>query len=613
MDRRLAAILAADIVGYTRIMSHDEAGTVHRLQERFRKVYVPTVEEFRGRMFKTMGDGFLAEFSSAIDAVACAEALQDRNTQEDQGLDQRRHMRLRIGVSLGDIFVEGADVFGTGVNIAARLQGMAGTDGICITAAVSEQVRNHTKRRISNRGPQRLHNFDEEVFVFDLLTESVPSSTGAPQPQRRDQPSIAVLPLDDLQGDHMSRLFADGVSEDIITELSRFRSLTVIARNSSFRYRGGNTDLGRVQRELGVQFVLEGSIQRQAEQVRITVQLISLANQSHVWANRYDFPTDSVFSVRDDITRSIVRCVSHQVDHALIIDQHSRNFADHAAYELYLRGADAHERLGMEGYAEAKRLYQESIVADRSFCRPHAGLAEIFYVESIYEVGTTKEQLRKLALEHARRAVELDEQEAHGHAILGFVSLYSGYFSKAARSFSRACELNPNDADIAMLRASQLAHMGDFEDAVESAKSALETNPFHPEWYFSELSVIYCLSGRYREAFAYAELVEPAFPHSPAWRAIAYAKAGMDLKAKEATEQFVEGMRSVWKGKTPATPADFAEWFLDFVPVSGDASRESLREGLRAAGLFGQSMEIAASPCPGSGDPQEQTQSPVLE
>jgi TolB-like protein/class 3 adenylate cyclase len=585
VERRLAAVLAADVVGYTKLMTLDEAGTVLRFQSRMNDVYAPCVSGFKGRVIKTMGDGFLAEFSSALDAVSCAIELQELNATENAHLGVGDIMQLRIGVSVADVMIADGDIFGTGVNLAARLQSIAEPEGISITAATMEQVRGKMKREIRRRGPQKLHNFPEEVLVYDLVH---PGSAPRDFPETSlplDCPSIAVLPLDPLHSDDTERYFSDGFTEDIITELSRFRSIRVIARNSSFRYRGGSADIPQVRRDLKVNFVLEGSLQKQADTYRITLQLIDAETQLHVWADKYDVSAQDILSARDEITRSIVSRVTYQVDNSLLREMRRQKPKELKAYDLYLRGADHHQTGGVEGFAAAKQFYGDAIAIDPMFSKPHAGLAEILFFESLLNNWGSPSISTAEALRYARRAVGLDEADAHGHAILAFIWLYCKQFLRAERCFARAVELNPNDADIAILRASQLAHMGKPKEGLAQAQRAFASNPFHPDWYEAELSIIHCLAGNYAESLQHSDVNDWSLPHSPAWRAISSALLGDEQAARLAGQQFVERVSPIWKGDSAAGPEDYARWFLEFVPLTSPDDRHRLANGLRIAGL----------------------------
>jgi TolB-like protein len=602
MERQLVAVLAADVVGYSRMMHDDEVGTFEELKVRRLTLFEPTMRSYRGRLVKTMGDGLLVEFASAVDAVSCAIALQEANQAVDASRPAERRLVLRIGISLSDVMRDRDDIYGTGVNIAARLQSIAEPNGVAISAAVLEQVRGKIPREAKNRGPQHLKNIAEPVEVYDLPPSANPAAPAAADPAhgpaRRangntlplpDRPSIAVLPLDNLSGDPGQQYFSDGVSEDIITELSRFRSLFVIARNSSFRYRGGDVEIARVGRELGVQYVVEGSIQRSGDRLRATVQLIDVLNGFHVWADRYDYKVDDLFSVQDDITRNIASRVTNRLEQANV--EASKRRAPNAlrAYDLWLRGAECHERGTDEGHAEARKFYEAAIKADPGFARPYSGLAELVFMQLVLPDWSSGNPPRDgEAMELAQKAVSLDEQEAHGHAILAWAYLLQRKFGRARRHLERAAALNPNDADTGMSRAIGLAFLGEVKAGVETARQAIRLNPFHPDWYQSDLAVILCLDRQYDAMQAIFDGIPEIYPHTPAWRAAAYALQGDLPAARAAAERFAHNIRPIWRGRPDAPVTAFGQSFLDHLPLAREEHLAEIAKGLRAAGLLPQ-------------------------
>jgi adenylate cyclase len=592
MKRQLVAVLAADVVGYSRMMHDDEVGTFEELKARRLTLFEPNLRTYNGRLVKTMGDGLLVEFASAVDAVRCGIALQEANQAVDATRPVERRMVLRIGISLSDVMRDRDDIFGTGVNIAARLQTIAEPNGIAISAAVMEQVRGKIPREAKSRGRQKLKNIAEAIEVYDLL--SAPPLVEA-QPIHRnsfatlplpDRPSIAVLPLDNLSGDPSQTYFTDGVSEDLITELSRFRSLFVIARNSSFRYRGGDVEIARVGRELGVQYVVEGSIQRGGERLRATIQLIDVLNGFHVWADRYDYKADDMFAVQDDITRNIASRVQNRLEHAQLDATKRKLPGALRAYDLWLRGVECHERSTGEGHAEAQQFYEAAIKADPGFARPYAGLAELAIMQSVFtDWGIhTSHETRALAL--AQKAVELDEQESHGHAMLAWAYLLQRKFGRTRRHLERAAALNPNDADTGMIRALALAFLGEGEAGVETARQSIRLNPFHPDWYQSDLAVLLCLDRQYDEMQAIFDGIPEIYPHTPAWRAAAYALEGDSTAAREAAERFDQNIRPIWRGRPDVPVTAFGQWFLDHLPLARAEDTAEIAKGLRAAGLL---------------------------
>jgi TolB-like protein/class 3 adenylate cyclase len=601
MERQLVAVLAADVVGYSRMMHDDEVGTFEELKERRLTLFEPKLRSYRGRLVKTMGDGLLVEFSSALDAVNCAIALQEANQAVDAPRPAGRRLVLRIGVSLSDVMRDRDDIYGTGVNIAARLQSIAEPNGVAISGAVLEQVRGKILREAKSRGPQHLKNIADPIEVYDLPTGPDPAHAAHSAPAsaagaaRRaiggalplpDRPSIAVLPLDNLSNDPSQQYFSDGVSEDIITELSRFRSLFVIARNSSFRYRGGNVEIARVGRELGVQYVVEGSIQRSGDRLRATVQLIDVLNGFHVWADRYDYRVDDLFSIQDDVTRNIASRVTNRLEQAHIEAAKRRAPGTLRAYDLWLRGVECHDQGTDDGHAKAREFYEAAIKADPAFARPYCGLAELVFMQMVFPDWSGAPPRDGEAMELAHKAVTLDEQEAHGHAILGWAQLLLRKFGRARRHLERSAALNPNDADVGMTRALGLAFLGDAKAGVEAARQAIRLNPFHPDWYLSDLAVMLCLDGQYDEMQAIFDAIPEIYPHTPAWRAAAYALLGNLPAAHAAAERFEHNVRPIWRGRPDAPVAAFGQSFLHHLPLARDEDVAEIAKGLRAAGLL---------------------------
>ena len=595
MERQLVAVLAADVVGYSRMMHDDEVGTFEELKARRLNLFEPTLRTYRGRLVKTMGDGLLVEFGSAVDAVNCAIGLQESNQAVDATRPAERRLVLRIGISLSDVMRDRDDIYGTGVNIAARLQSIAEPNGVAISGAVLEQVRGKISREAKSRGPQHLKNIAEPIEVYDLPPAPAPGPDEAPSAARRrngaalplpDRPSIAVLPLDNLSGDPKQQYFSDGVSEDIITELSRFRSLFVIARNSSFRYRGGDVDISRVGRELGVQYVVEGSIQRSGERLRATVQLIDVLNGFHVWADRYDYQVNDLFTVQDDITRNIASRVQNRLEQAQLDAMKRRPPSALRAYDLWLRGVECHERGSDDGNADARQFYEAAIKADPNFARPYSGLAELVFMQLLFPDWSPKTLHEGEAVEMAQKAVLLDEQEAHGHAILAWAHMWQRKFGRARRHLERAAALNPNDADTAMSRAIALAFLGELKASTETARQAIRLNPFHPDWYQSDLAVILCLDRQYDEMQAIFDGIPEIYPHTPAWRAAAYALQGNLPAARAAAERFEHNIRPIWRGEPNAPATAFGQSFLSHLPFASEDHATQIARGLRAAGLL---------------------------
>lgn len=373
VQRRLAAILAADVVGYSRLMAQDEVGTLVALRARRKEVLEPLVAEHTGRIFKVVGDGVLVEFGSAVNAVQCAIGLQRAMAVANDGLPSARHIVLRIGVNLGDVMIEGGDLYGDGVNIAARLERMAEPGDILVSGTAFDYVRNKVDAAFQDLGAQALKNLDDPVRVYRIADMPRPSVTATQT--GRDKLSIAVLPFVNMSGDSAQDYFADGMTEDIITELSRFRSLLVISRPSSFTYKGRSVSVQTVGRELGVHYVVEGSVRRAGDQVRVTVQLIDAETGGQVWAERYDRDLADIFSVQDEVTQSIVANLAGRLDEAGGERALRKSAANLTKYDLLLQGRYFLNRGSKQDILRARELFQRALELDPSDAAAHVGVA----------------------------------------------------------------------------------------------------------------------------------------------------------------------------------------------------------------------------------------------
>jgi len=361
MERRLAAILAADVVGYSRLIENDEVGTLAALKERRTSILAQLVAEHRGRIVKVMGDGVLVEFASAVNAVACAAELQKRMAAARDDLAEDRRIVLRIGINLGDVVVEGGDLYGDGVIIAVRLQAMADPGGICVSGAVHDQVGNKLPLAFEDLGPCEVKNIAKPVQVFHVQFGSDSARRPAERPASQTRPSIAVLPFANMSGDEDKQYFSDGITEDIITELSRFRSLFVIARNSSFQYRDKPVDMRRVGRELGVQYLVEGSIRHSGERLRVTAQLIEADTSNHIWAERYDRDARDIFDLQEELAHAVAATVGGRIDVAGRERSARISPAGFKAYDLHLRAKASYLTFTKSSNKKARILAREAM------------------------------------------------------------------------------------------------------------------------------------------------------------------------------------------------------------------------------------------------------------
>jgi adenylate cyclase len=497
VERRLAAIVAADVAGYSRLMGRDEAGTLVRLRALRRELIDPQIGEHKGRIVKTTGDGILIEFPSVVEAVACALAVQRGMGEHEAGIPQEQRISFRVGINLGDVIVEDGDIHGNGVNVAARLEALAEPGSVYVSAIVRDQVEGRLDCAFEDLGDQSLKNITRPVRVFAVrgprpnppLPGLDPGITGegsarsarvgAPLPLP-DKPSIAVLPFQNLSGDPEQEYFADGMVEEIITALSRIRWLFVIARNSSFIYKGQAVDVKRVGRELGVRYVLEGSVRRSGDRVRVTAQLIDAISSAHVWAERYDRDLRDIFAVQDEITASVAGAIEPALAEA---EQQRvlRKPPDRLdAWEAYQRGLWHFYKYGAEDNETAQTFFRQAIAIDPDFAPGHYGYSlALFWDFWIYSLRPVVE-VREPALEEARIAVSLDDKDAMAHAVLAIMVMAVGEWGAALAEARAAFALNPNSAFVMAIMGRMLRDNGYYNEATEQLQRALRASPHDP-------------------------------------------------------------------------------------------------------------------------------------
>jgi TolB-like protein/class 3 adenylate cyclase len=495
VGRRLAAIVAADVAGYSRLMGLDEVGTARTLREH-RKVTDALVAKHGGRIVKTTGDGVLLEFPSVVDAVECAVAVQAVMAERNQGVPEDRRMLLRIGINLGDILIEGDDILGDGVNIAARLEGIAEPGGICISSSAYDQVRGKVEVELTDLGEQRLKNIDRPVRVYATessgdLGKAAPVVSSHPKALKPlplpDKPSIAVLPFQNMSGDPEQEYFSDGMVEDIITALSRFKSLFVIARNSSFTYKGKAVDIKQVGRELGVRYVLEGSVRKAGSKVRITGQLIDANAGVHLWADRFDGSLDDIFELQDKVTSSVVAAIAPRLEQAEI-DRAERIPTENLdAVDLYYRAIQFFRRMNREDNENALQLARQAISLNPKFAAAYGVALACFsqrwdagWIEYVDEENTEVKQ-------YAVRAVELGADDAFA---LSRAALFFGQHLKDAETadtlVDQAIIVNPNLSEAWRIRGWISTWLGRHEVAAQQFQHAIRLNPLDPEIFKAE-------------------------------------------------------------------------------------------------------------------------------
>jgi adenylate cyclase len=512
--RRLAAILAADVVGYSRMMGADEEGTLAAIKAVRRELLHPKVAEHQGRIVKTTGDGALVEFPSAVDAVRFALDAQRGAAERNANISEDRRIEFRIGINVGDIISDDGDIYGDGVNIAARIEPLAEPGAICLSDNAYQQIKGKLSLDVIDMGERQLKNIAQPVRVYSIRSGGGTGADARPALSLPDRPSIAVLPFQNMSGDAEQDYFVDGMVEDIITGLSRIKWLFVIARNSTFTYKGRAVDVKQVGRELGVRYVLEGSVRKAGDRVRITGQLIDTATGAHLWAERYDRKADDIFALQDEITLSVVGAIEPSL-RQVEIERVKRKRSDSLdAYDLVLQAQpDVYSR-HPERCAKALVLLQRALALDPAYALAHAYAAECYH--SLYLRGGLRAENRAASIREAEAAIAHGRDDASALAFAGFVIGMDKHDRAAAfTAFDAALAVSPSSALTYILGGIIHAWGGEPERAIEWAERGLRLSPLDPyrASAFVSLAVAHFQLGRYDESAAAARKAVQADPH----------------------------------------------------------------------------------------------------
>ena len=548
MERRLAAILAADVVGYSRLMGEDEAGALAALKTHRKEIVDPRIAAHGGRVVKLMGDGMLVEFPSVVEAMQCAVEIQRAMAERNAAVPEDRRVEFRIGINLGDVIVDGDDIHGDGVNVAARLEALAEPGGICIRRAVRNQVRDKLPYTYEDLGEIEVKNIARPVRVFQVVIDEADTAPAAAARTRKpwmwpaiaaavvvvmagavalwlepwaprvepasleqmafplpDKPSIAVLPFDNMSGDPDQDYVADGFTENIITALSRNKAMFVIARNSTFTYKGKAVKVKQVAEDLGVRYVLEGSVQRSGDKVRVTAQLIDATGGSHVWAERYDRAWDDIFAVQDEIARSIAATLSgykgtlQQAEYERALRKSPDTLT---AHDYVIRGIVHKDRFTREDNLIAIEMFEKAIALAPDFALGYAWLSWAQVIEVFMGWSETPEETVGLAFELAQKAISLDPSLDVARWALGGAYLTALDSAQSLVAMERALELNPNNADILADTVWPLAYLGRADEGIANVERAMRLNPYYPEWYLWGLGSGQYFAKRYADAIA---------------------------------------------------------------------------------------------------------------
>jgi adenylate cyclase len=596
VQRRLVAILAADVVGFSRLTGVDEDRTLARLRALRSDLIDPTIEVHNGRVVKRTGDGAIVEFRSVVDAVRCAIEVQNAMIERNAGVPPERRIEFRIGIHLGDVVEESdGDLMGDGVNIAARLEGVAAPGAICLSEDAYRQVKSRLDLSVSDLGETRLKNISDPMRVYSLQVGLAANSKGKLQTESTltekplrlsEKPSIAVLPFQNMSGDSEQEYFSEGISEDIITELSRFRNLFVIARNTSFIYKGRAVDVKRVGSELGVAYVLEGSVRRAGNRVRITAQLIDAESGSHIWADRFDRELADVFAVQDEITLKIVGMLTRGLEDDALERAKRKPPESISAYEHWLRGKRLYWTYDQENL-EARRHFESAARIDPSYSRAYSGLAVTWQMEALSFSNVEESRIcYERSMEFAEKALKLDEADYQAHISIAWTLLYGGEYERMKRHIDRALMLNPNDADTLANSSYMLAMYGDADAAIANAESAVRLNPRHPDWYSPFHSTALFTAHRYEEAFALRKKLPDYFIDSTFFGAAMLAQLGRLDEARQwgerAVTRFLQRTGGVGQAKK-----SIIQFMLENNPYRRSEDQQHLADALRKAGVPG--------------------------
>jgi adenylate cyclase len=543
--------LSADVKGYSRLMGADEVATIRTLTA-YREIMGALIRQYRGRVVDSPGDNLLAEFVSVVDAVQCAADIQQELRTRNASLPPDRRMEFRIGINLGDVIVEGEHIYGDGVNIAARLESLAEPSGICISGTVYDQVETKLALRYEYLGAPAVKNIAKPVPAYRIRLEPKIASRRsetplplqpryaeiAPEQARTavlpDKPSIAVLPFANMSSDPEQEYFSDGITEDLITDLSKLSGLFVISRNSVFLYKGKTVKPEQVGQELGVQYILEGSIRKANSRVRITAQLIDATTSYHLWAERYDRDLQDIFAVQDEVTRKIVAALEVKLTEREQQRLGRAPTGNLEAYDYYLQGLKCHALTTEEANVQARQLFERAIRLDPQFAAPYAYLGWTYFEQWVLGWNQSAEMLES-AFTWGQRALALDGALSDGHRLLGIIYLWKKKYEQAIAEVEQAITLNPNCADGYAALGDVLNWVGRSAEAIELIEKAMRLNPQYPTWYLWNLGHAYYLAGRYEEAIATLKRVlirNPDFMPAYAYLCTIYTELGHQQEAE---------------------------------------------------------------------------------
>jgi adenylate cyclase len=581
LERRLAAIMAADVVGYSRLIRTDEDGTLAALKSLRSDLIGPKIAEHHGRVVKLMGDGSLAEFASVVEAMRAAAEMQLALAERNAVVPKGKRFEFRIGVNLGDVVIDGDDIYGDGVNVASRLEGLAEPGGVCVSAAVFDQVRDRIDLRFEDLGKQWVKNIDRPVRVWRWVHDTAASLPEVDQMKRPlpERPSIVVLPFNNMSRDPDQEYFSDGITEDIITDLSKVSGLFVIARNSAFVYKDKTFSVPHVCRELGVKFALEGSIRKAGNRVRVTAQLIDGSSGGHLWAERYDRELTDIFEVQDDITQQIVAALKVTLSEAeisLIVDGGTR---DVNAHDFFLRGRELIYGLkrDREMFDQATACFRRAMEIDPNYAAAYAGLGVAYMLDYQNRWSDAPEASLNQAERFAGAAIAKDDQDPFAHYVASIVAMFKKDYERWAHEADKALSLNPNYALALNQRGTVHIYTGEPAKAIPFIERAMRLDPAFQQQYLHFLGTAHFVAGDYETAAALFRDRIAINPTTDLSRAFLASALGHQGKSEEA--------REVWRELKEINPRYSSVEHVGRLPFRDPADAGKFTDGLHKAGL----------------------------
>jgi len=589
LKRKLAAILSADVEGYSRLMGNDEASTIHTLTA-YKEAMTSHIKQNRGRVVDAPGDNLLAEFASVVDAVQCAVEIQRELSERNEEFPEERKMVFRIGVNLGDIVEEKDRIYGDGVNIAARLEGICNGGGVCISGTAFEHVENKLDLEYEDLGHYEVKNIEKPIRVYRVLSypgaaahREEPASVEKMAFPLPEKPSIAVLAFDNMSGDPEQDYLADGISENIITALSYIPEMFVIARNSSFSYKGKPVKVQQISEELGVRYILEGSVLKSGDKVRITAQLIDALTGGHMWSERYDRDLKDLFSLLDEITLAITIALQVELtdgEQARLRTGSTRNFK---AWGYAVKGMNIFYKFGKDDMAKSRELFEKAVKIDPSYAFSEGMLAWTHKIDAQFGYTDSKDNSTKLAVELAKKSVAMNDKNPMVHTLLSHLHLIQGEHEKAVEEGRKAIALGPNYSEAHLLFGEVLIYSGNFEEAVRMCEMARRLHPHAPLYYLGHTLTAYYWVGRYDESLAFAERLidlcrKVGFTLGVVWGHTCSARVKIKLDRLNEARQDADEILKIW-------PWYNLDYMRSIYPYKDSANLEHWIDGLRMAGI----------------------------